>query len=86
MRTNRTLTTEDQVITSLREKAKDEHALCVRYNSPAPSVLGEKRAGSPTLTSDSVRSPPHVASAVLSFTGGVTEEESLERRLEHDRA
>ena len=84
-RTTRTLKTEDQVIAYLREKAIDEHAMCVRFSSLEPSVLGTKRAGSPTLTSDSVRSPPRVASAVLSFTGGVTEVESLERHLEHER-
>ena len=85
-RTNRTLVTEDQVIASLREKAIDEHAMCARFSSPEPSVLWTKRTVTPTLTSDSVRSPSRVASAVLSFTGGVTEVESLERHLEHERA
>ena len=87
-RTSRTLPTVDLVLACLRDKAIDEHAMCMRYNSPAPSVLGTKRAGSPTLTSDSVRSPPRFASAraVLSFNGGVTEVESLERRLAHERA
>ena len=84
--TNRTLVTEDQVIASLREKAIDEHAMCARFSSPEPSVLGTKRAGSPTLTSESVRSTPRAASPMLSFNSGVTEVECLERRIEHERA
>ena len=84
-RITRTLNTEDQVIAYLRKKAIDEHAMCLRFSSPEPSVLGTKRAGSPTLTSESVRSTPRVASAMLSFNSGVTEVECLERRIEQER-
>ena len=85
-RMNKTLATEDQVIAAMRVKALDEHASCVRYDSPPRSAQGTKRAVPPTSASDSVRSPPRTASAVLSSSGGVTKVESLERRLEYERA